>query len=417
MSASNTMDFDTGHDVPIHGEARAARWTLRLAMLGLSALLAWAWHAQIQQVTRAPAQVIASARTQVVQSAESGVLTTLSVKEGDRVKAGQVLATLERARAQAAVDESRSKVIALQITLARLRAEAYGGKPEFTPEMLSYKEYIRNQTDLYTKRQRAIAEDVAALEKARKLAQAELDMNQSLEKTGDVSKADLLKLQRQVADIEAQIVNKRNKYFQDVQAEMTKAQEDLQAQTEQLRDRSQVLEHTTLTAPMDGVVKELRVVTLGAAIRPGDIIMELLPDTDDLIVEAKVSPADIAFIEMGQKANVKFDAYDFSIFGGMQGEVSYISADTLKEETRQGPNTYYRVHVRIHDTGALRQAAQAAQQGQPGSTAASGKTGPGAILVRPGMTAQVDIRAMDRSVLSYLTKPVMKTLSQSMGER
>lgn len=398
----HSLDMDDLGLTPLQGEARGARWTLRVAMVGMAALGCWAWSSRIDQVTRAPAQVIAGARTQVIQASEPGVLTALPVKEGDRVKAGQVLATFEKARAQAAVDETRGKAAALRIALTRLRAEVYGQPLNFAPDLLAYREYIRNQTELYQKRRRAIEEDVASLQTARRLAATELEMHQSLEKTGDVSRADLLKLQRQVADIDAQTVNKRNKYFQDAQAEMTKAQEDLQTITEQMNDRSQVLEHTELRAPVDAVVKDIRIVTLGASVRPGDVVMELLPEGGDLIVEAKVSPGDIAWVEQGQAASVKLDAYDYSIFGAMHGEVVYISPDTLKEEQpRAGmpSGTYYRVHVRIgvQDVG-------------PGKPAAQ-------IRIRPGMTAQVDIKAQERSVLSYLVKPVVKTLSQSMGER
>ncbi|MEJ8822125.1 HlyD family efflux transporter periplasmic adaptor subunit [Variovorax humicola] len=379
--------------------ARGTRWALRVGMLGLGVLLVWASVSHINQVTRAAGQIIASARTQVVQASDAGVLTALHVKEGDVVKAGQLLATLEKARAQAAVDDSSAKVAALNITLTRLRAEVYGKPLAFAPELLQYKEYISNQSELYQKRKTAIDQDVASLQRSLKLGRDELRMYQSLEKSGDVSRADILRLQRQVAETEAQIVNKRNKYFQDAQADMTKAQEDLNTQTEQLRDRSQVLEHTELTSPLDGIVKNIRVTTLGGVVRPGDIVLEVLPTDSDLIAEAKISPADIAFIRVGDLALVKLDAYDYSIFGSMTGEVSYISADTLIEDTRQGPQPFYRVQVRI--------------KGHEFKT----QKGHQEIQVRPGMTASVEIKAMERTVLSYLTKPVSKTITQSMGER
>ena len=378
--------------------SRGARWALRLTLLGLGVLLAWAAIGHIDQVTRTSGQIIASARTQVVQASDAGVLTALHVKEGDAVKAGQLLATFEKSRAQAAVDDSLAKVAALNIALSRLKAEVYGKRLVFAPELLKYKDYIENQKELYRARKTAIDDDLASLRKNLELARDELRMNESLREAGDVSRADILRLQRQVAEVEAQIANKRNKYFQDAQAEMTKAQEDLNTQTEQLRDRSQVLEHTELSAPVEGIVKNVRVTTLGGVVRPGDVVLEILPTDSALIAEAKVSPTDIAFINLGDAARVKLDAYDYSIFGAMTGEVSYISADTLTEETRQGPQSYYRVHVRIQGTEI--------------------KGGKGLeIQVRPGMTANVEIKAMERTVLSYLTKPISKTVSQSMGER
>nr|WP_241879328.1 HlyD family efflux transporter periplasmic adaptor subunit [Psychrobacter sp. PraFG1]UNK06083.1 HlyD family secretion protein [Psychrobacter sp. PraFG1] len=160
-------------------------------------------------------------------------------------------------------------------------------------------------------------------------------MNEPLLAYGDVSQADVIKLRRQVADIKAQINNKRNKYFEDAQAEMTKAQEDLDAELEQLRDRSQVLQEKRLLSPQDGKVNNINITTIGGVVKPGEVIMELLPTSSDLIVEAKVSPADIAYVQEGQVASVKLDAYDFSIFGAMRGTVTYISPDTLLEKPQK----------------------------------------------------------------------------------
>lgn len=365
---------------------------------GVLALLGWAAVAQIDQVTRAPAQLIAVARTQMVQSPESGVVTQIHVREGQDVRVGQLLVTLEKQRAQAAVDDSRAKVGALRITLARLQAEVYGKPLRFDAELQKFPEYVRNQTDLYNKRQTAHNDDIRSLKNILELSRAELAINSQLLATGDVSRADVLRLQRAVADIEAQIANKRNKYFQDAQAEMTKAQEELNTQSEALRDRSQLLEHTELVAPSDGVVNNIRATTRGAVVRAGDVVMELYPTGGDLIAEAKISPADIAFVQVGQRASVNLDAYDSSIFGGVRGQVSYISPDVLTEDTKQGPRTYYRVHILIKETEFKGDKARQ-------------------IELRPGLSASVDIKAMDRTVLSYLTKPITKTLTQSLGER
>jgi adhesin transport system membrane fusion protein len=375
-----------------------ARWSLRVMVLGLLLLLLWSSVGKIDQVTRAQAQIIAAERTQLVQTSDGGVITELHVKEGDVVKAGQLLATLQKERAAAAVSESNAKVAALNITLARLHSEVYGTPLVFDKELLTYTDYIRNQTDLYNKRQTAFKDDIHSLQAILALGEDELRINRQLEGSGDVSRAEILRLQRSVADIRAQLAGKRNKYFQDAQAEMTKAQEDLSTQTEQLRDRSQVLEHTELVAPVDAVVNNIKVSTIGGVVRAGDTVMELLPTGDNLIAEAKIPPADIAFVAIGQDASVKLDAYDSSIFGALHGKVSYISSDVLTEETRQGPVMYYRVRVRI--TGNEFKGDKASE-----------------IHIRPGLTASVEIKAMERTVLSYLTKPISKTFSQSMGER
>ncbi|CAM3193707.1 HlyD family efflux transporter periplasmic adaptor subunit [Janthinobacterium lividum] len=384
-----------------HHEAAAPsrqRWTLRVAIVGLLCLIAWASVSKIDQVTHAQAQIIASAKTQVIQSPELGVITHIHVKEGETVKAGQLLVTLEKERAQSAVSDSNAKIAALRIALTRLHAEVYGRPLAFDDTLRPYADYIRNQTDLYNKRKQAIDQDVLSLQNMRVLADRELQMNLSLEATGDVGHGEILRLRRSVADLNAQITNKRNKYFQDAQAEMTKAQEDLNTQGEMLRDRSQLLEHTELMAPADGIVKNIKITTIGAVIRAGDIVMEMLPLGGDLIAETKIMPADIGFIVKGQSASVKLDAYDYSIFGAMQGEVIYISADTITEETQKGQLSYYRVNIRIRESEFKGKKARQ-------------------IEVRPGMTASVDIKAMERTVLSYLTKPISKTFSQSMGER
>lgn len=375
-----------------------SRWVLRVMVLGLAGLLGWSTVAKIDQVTRAPGQVIAAARTQVIQAPDGGVIKTIDVKEGDSVSKGQVLATLERSRAQAAVDDTAAKVAALRITVTRLEAEVYGHALAFSPDLQAYKDYVRNQTALYNKRRTAIQEDVASLEKMLGLARQELALNAKLEATGDVSQADILRLRRTVADIEAQIANKRNKYFQDSQAELTKAQEELNTQEEQLRDRRQMLEHTELVAPTDGLVKNIFFTTVGGVLRPGETMMELVPTSSDLVVEAKVSTADIAYVLVGQSAKVKLDAYDYSIFGAMNGEVSYISPDTLEENTAQGKKPYYRALVLIREAEFKSRNTEN-------------------IDIRPGMTANIDIKARERTVFSYLTKPVTKTLGQAFGER
>ena len=386
------------YDAHEEWSSHSVLWRFRIMALGIVALIVWASVATIDQVTRAQAQIIAEERTQLVQSPEGGVITLLHVKEGEEVKAGQILVTLQKERAKAAVSDTSAKVAALRITLARLKAEVYGKPMQFDSELLSYTQYIRNQTDLFNKRQTAFHDDINAVRHMLKLAEEELRMNLQLEAEGDVSRAEVLRLQRGVADIRAQMVNKKNKYFQDAQAEMTKAQEELSTQSEQLRDRHQLLEQTELVAPVDAVVNNIRVNTVGGVVRPGDTIIELLPVSEKLIAEAKIPSADIAFIAINQTASIKLDAYDSSIYGSLNGKVIYISPDTLIEETKQGPFAYYRVRIQITGNEFLGVKARD-------------------IKLRPGLSASVDIKAMDRTVMSYLTKPITKTLNRSMGER
>ena len=376
------------------GRSRLSIW---IALVGIITLLIWASFAKIDQVTRAKATVIASARTQEIQASEGGILTELAVVEGQEVKAGQLLVVLEEERAKAAVDNSASKTAALKAKLSRLNAEIFETPLVFQKEVKNYPEYVQNQTALYNRRRQAINEEVSSLEKMLVLARQELKMNEPLLKYGDVSQADIIKLSRQVADIEAQINNKRNKYFEEAQAEMTKAQEELDTEIEVLRDSLQVLEEKRLLSPTEGKINNINVTTIGGVVKPGETIMQILPTSSDLVIDAKVSPADIAYVQEGQSATVKLDAYDYSIFGAMNGTVSYISPDTLIEKTPKGEEPYYRVLVVI--TGAEFEGRE------------------DEIVIKPGMTASVDIKAMERTVLSYLTKPITKTLSEGMGER
>lgn len=381
------------HD-PKVGRTRIIIWG---SLVGIIALVVWAYFAQIDQVTRATGTIIASARTQDIQAVEGGVLTEILVKEGEDVTKGQLIVTLEEERAQAAVANSGSKIAALKAKIARLEAEIFERPLVFPKGIKNYSEYIENQTQLYNRRKQAIDQDVSSLQKMMVLAQQELSMNEPLLSYGDVSQADIIKLRRQVAEIQAQITNKRNKYFEEAQSEMTKAQEDLDTELEQLRDHSQVLEEKNLFAPTDGKVNNILVTTIGGVVKPGEIIMKILPTSSDLIVEAKIKPVDIAYVKEQQDATVKLDAYDYSIFGAMNGTVIYISPDTLMEQTPKGEEPYYRVQIKI--TGAE----------------FSGRSDE--IVIKPGMTASVDIKAQQRSVLSYLTKPITKTFSEGLGER
>lgn len=367
-------------------------------LLVIIPFFAWASYAQIDQISHAQGQVIASAKTQEIQSANDGVVEQIYVHEGDHVKKGDRLISLEKSQSQASYDDSRAKVAALQATLVRLRAEVYGKSLVFSDISRQYPEFIENQTALFHRRQQAMNDEVAALNESLKLAQDELDLNMPLLKSGDIGATEIIRLKRQIADLKGQISNKRNKYFQDSQAEMTKAEEELSTKDQELMDRSITLERTVITSPMNAIVKNIILTTQGARVRPGDVILELVPSGDQLIVEAKLSPSDISFIKQGQKAAVKLDAYDYSIYGIFHGTVKYISPDTLMEKTGEGEKHYFRVLITLNQTELISK---------------SGKK----IEIAPGMTAQVDIITGNRSVLTYLTKPITKTFSESFHER
>lgn len=382
-----------------HSVMRAPRIVLRVTVALFVVLIMWAAFFHIDQVINAQGQVIADSKTQLVQAADGGVLVDMKVKEGDEVQQGQVIAILEKDRALAAFTESYGKVTALRMTVSRLQAEL--AERELTYEQAiqdRYPDLVETQMNLFQKRRQSYLEQVAVLKDNVRLAEQELAMNLPLEKYGDISKADVLKLRRMVNESKGSLANQKNKYFQDASAELNKAEEDLNAQEQTLADREQLLDHTDIIAPATGIVKSIKVTTLGGVVRQGDEILQILPTESDLVIEAKVKPADMAYMKVGLPAKVKLDAYDYSIFGTMKGKVSYVSADTLTEETKTGPMTYYRVKVNIGEKDFLGKNAQD-------------------IEVRPGMTATVDIKSGDRSVLSYLLKPITKTLGSAFGER
>ncbi len=398
MSFTMRPDGDH-HDDHSEQTPRSGRIVLFASLLAFGAFLAWANWAELDQITRASGQVIASSRNQVIQTPDGGVLEELLVKEGSKVKRGELLVRFERTKLEAVYAESAIKAAALKANVARLNAEIFGGPIKFPPALNAYPEFRENQSVLYHKRQSAINEEVAALNKSLELVKTELEMNLPLVSTGDVSKAEILKLQRQVAEIQGQITNRRNKYLQDSQAELAKAQEDLAGVEQILTQRKDQLSYTEIHAPMDGVVRNIRLTTRGGVARPGEEIMQIVPLDDDLIFEAKVKPADIAFVKPGLAATIKLDAYDYSIYGSLNGEVSYISADTLLEEGRGGEQQpYYRVQVK-----------------SKGRTLVGRKSEN--IDIQPGMTATVEILTGSNTVLRYITKPITKTLSESLGER
>ena len=366
---------------------------LVLALFGL-----WAHWAVLDQITRAQGSVVASSKTQVIQSMDGGTIASLHVREGDTVEAGQLLVRFDKTRSEAGYLESRAKLAGLMATVARLQSEVLGKPLKFPREVKPYPDFVQAQTMLFNKRKAAIQEELKAIDGMMALARKELAMTAPLLKSGDVSRTEVLRLQRQLVDLQSQKTNRSNKYFQDAQAELSKAQEELAGVQQNLAQRKSQVDLTELQAPLKGVVKNVRISTRGGVVRPGEEVMQIVPLEDDLVVQAKVSPTDIAFLKMGQAATVKIDAYDYTIYGDLAGQLIYISPDTISEDLRQGEQPYYRVQVR---TEGRRLSVRASES----------------LDIQPGMTATVEIRTGQRTVLQYLLKPVTKTLSQSLGER
>ena len=368
-------------------------------LTGLVVFVLWASSFRLDQVARGTGEVIASSRVQIIQSVDGGVISNLYVKEGDSVIEGQVIATLDTTRIGAAVKEVDARLSALRAKAARLRAEILGNKTlVFADDLLRFPEQIKVERALFKQKITTLAEELKALKIGVDLAREESELIKKLSASGDVNRTEVIRAARSLNDSEAKLLNRKNTYLEDAGAELAKAEDEIAQNVQVLTQRKQQLEDSIFKALLPGIVKNVRVTTIGGVLRAGEELMQIIPVGDELILEAKVSPADIAQVRKGLNATIRFDPFDYTIYGGVIGEVVYVSADTLKEETGQGEEIYYRVHVSTKTNPV---------------TTTSGKI----LDILPGMTAQIDIKTSDRTVLNYLLKPLRKTLAESFGER
>lgn len=372
----------------------AAGLSLLLLAVILAAAYYWASRATLDEVTIGYGKVIPSNREQVIQSLEGGILSALLVKEGDVVDKGQVLLRIDDTRFNAALQEGRSRSMALRAAIARLRAEADGRKPVFPPDIRP--ELIKPEMDLYQSRSRALEDSLAALRRSYQLADEELKMTAPLVEKGVVSEVELLRLKRQVNELRAQMLDRYNKFRADARAELAKNEAELAAVSEINTARADQVKRTTIRAPMRGIVKNIKVTTVGGVIQPGMDIMEIVPLEDQLLIEARVRPSDIAFLHPGQPATVKITAYDYSIYGGLKGTLEYISPDTITDE-KNPHESFYRIQVRTE---------HAYLHGKEGK-----------LPIIPGMTATVEILTGHKTVLDYVLKPLLKAKETALRER
>jgi adhesin transport system membrane fusion protein len=373
---------------------------LIVLVLAIGAFLVWASVFQIDEVARSRGEVITGSRVQIIQSVDGGVLNELLVREGDRVRPGQVLARLDQTRFAATVGEINARLFALKAKVARLRAEVVGRNKLTFPHSLEAQapDITKVERALFEQRRTGLSEELGTLQVAVDLATRELTLVKRLYDNGDASGSEQLRAERSLNEAEAALVNRRNRFLEDARLELTKAEDEI-AQNEQLLIRR--LEEQTnsvFTAIVPGIVKNIRITTVGGVLAPGEELMQIVPVEDELLIECRVSPADIARVAPGLVANIRFDPFDYTIYGAVRGAVVYVSADTLKEQSDQRTQVYYRVHVKPESSPA--------------------RTTTGRILeIVPGMTAQVDIRTGQRSLMDVLLKPLRKTLNESFGER
>ena len=315
---------------------RPAHWIIIAISVSLIGFIAWSFWAELDQVTRAQGRVVPFARVQVVQSEEGGVISAINVREGDRVRAGQVLIELDEVQLAASLEESRARVAALRSRMARIDAELFDKPLNFPASLSDYPEFVANQRQLFRRRQAALAAEINALRETAALQREELNLHRPLVASGDVAQVEIIRMERAISETGGQISNVRAQYIRELQTEFAQTEEDLVAAEQVLTQRDDSLKGTRLLAPTDGIVKNVRLTTVGGVLRPGDEVLQIVPTGERLIVEAQVPPRDIAFVELGQRARVNFDAYDNAVYGSGDGEVVFISPDTLAEERDDG---------------------------------------------------------------------------------
>jgi len=380
------------HDTVLH------RWTLWLLIVAVSCFYFWSRWAEITEVTRAPGVVIASSKTKVVQSPETGVVAEIFVSEGTRVQSGQLVVTLEREQSASAVAENEAEKASLQAVKARLQAEIDGKSLAFPDELVGYPAFISAQEALYRTRQRALRDELKSIDEVSRNLEAELTLLRPLLQQNDVSEVEVLRLERQLEENKGRSTNIRNNFLRDSAAELSRIEEQLASVKQRLNQSQDRLDRTELRAPVNGIVKNLAVTTIGGVVAPGEVILEILPIDDSLIIEIEIPPAEIAFVSLGMPATIKMDAYDYTVFGDLSGELVYVSPDTLVKESETGTTAFYRAQI---ETTGKRFSKRPDFQ----------------FNIIPGMTATVEVETGSNTVMSYLTKPVTKTLGNALGER
>lgn len=309
----------------------------------------WAWNSPLDEVTRGQGSIIPGSREQVIQTLDPGILKTLEVREGDIVEKGQILLTLDDTRSAAMLRESEARVNNLEAVRARLRAEAYSESlvfPDGVPEDLRARE-----TRVYRLKKTELTQSLAGLKQRKGLLDREIAMTRPIVQAGAMSEVELLRMQGQSAELQLQMDDKQNKYLTEAGAELVKTEADLAQAKENMAGRADPVERSRLRAPLRGIVKNIRVNTLGGVVSAGQDIMEIIPLEDQLLIEAYINPRDVAYVRTGMPALVKLTAYDYAIYGGLDGVVTLVSPDTLRDQKRPGdlklnPNeAFYRVLV------------------------------------------------------------------------
>lgn len=377
-------------------------WTIILFVTFFIVFLIWAYFSPLEEVSRGEGRIIPSSREQIVQSLDPGTIQAMYVKEGDLVEKDQILLKLDDTRSSAILRESEAKVENLEALIARLRAEAYNVPLEFPAHISA--ELKARETAAYEARLKSMQEAVEGFKQSKAVLDREISITRPMVQRGVVSQVELLRMQRQSSEINAQMLERQNLYLTDANNELVKMESELAQARENMAMRADPVERSQIRAPMKGIVKNIRINTIGGVVSAGQDILEIVPVDETLLVEAYIRPNDVAFISPGLPAVVKITAYDYSIYGGLDGVVTLISPDTLTDEKMNRSElklnnnaVYYRILVQTKDS-VLND-----RNGKP-------------MPIIPGMIASVDIKTGEKTVFEYLTKPVTR-MKQALRER
>lgn len=417
--------------------SKSSKIIVKLGAVLVIWFLLWAHFAEIDEITRGNGKVIPSSHIQVIQNLEGGIVSDILVEEGGLIKKDQVLVKIDNKKFFSSLEESKLKLDELRAKAVRLYAEAY--KKPFKPDdklLKSIPDFIKKERSLYLSNQKQLLSSIKVIDEQLKQKESELKEEQNrvrhfdkgysyilrelkvtepMVKKGIESEVGLLKLKREANDLQEKLEtaklsipriessieefkNKINETKLEFQNRAKKEWNEITAEIDRISKSNIALEdkvkRTLIKSPVDGAVKQIFVNTIGGVIKPGMDIMEIVPSQDKLVAEVKIKPSDIAFLFPGQKAVIKLTAYDFSIYGGLDGKVTHISADTIIDEKQ---NSYYLVKIKTNK-----------------SYIGNGKK---KLHIIPGMTVNVDILTGKKSVLDYLLKPILKAKNNALSER
>lgn len=358
--------------------------------------LTWAFFAKLDEVSVGSGRVVPTMREQVIQSLEGGILAKLYVRQDDVVQPGQVLAQLDPTRTESNVEEGAARYRAALASSARLQAEVNQAPLTFPAELAGYPELKAAEAELYEARRHGLEESLRWIRESITLVRRELTINESLTNIGAASNVEVLRLRRQLVELELKQVDIKSQYIVQAREELAKANAEVEALSSVVKGRADSLSRLTLRSPVRGIVKNIEVSTVNGVIPPNGKLMDIVPLDDQLLIEARISPRDIAFIHPGQRATVKITAYDYAIYGGLEGKVTSISADTIQDETKPDVH-YYRVFIHTESDALVNKA---------------GRSFP----IVPGMIATVDIHTGSKTVFEYLIKPLNRA-REALRER